>query len=172
MSDFAPKQPVIVAALPMATDGLSILADAVERIYGTGDTMVSFTAGGNQLQITAPADGFGPRVRTPLPAESVGEGSTRSIVDDGDGLTVTFEDAQETIAALANTLRQWFTHAGGINYVTARFEAFNEPAGEFALTVRRTDKPTPEDLHLAAKDRVAALEAQLRANNIEPVEES
>ncbi|WIB65671.1 hypothetical protein [Curtobacterium sp. MCBD17_040] len=64
-TDIQPGQPVMQLRLPLSLRAFGFLTDFVERVYGTGETTMS--AVGDQITISAPADGFGQPVRDPLP---------------------------------------------------------------------------------------------------------
>ena len=57
-----PSQPVLVLAMPMPVTALPLIGDLVERVYGTGETMLRFE--GKQMIVTAPDGGFGPLKRS------------------------------------------------------------------------------------------------------------
>lgn len=65
MREIQPGQHLLIAALPMPMDGLQLLHRVVERIYGTGESMLSFSTGDSD-SVLAPADGFGPLKSTPF----------------------------------------------------------------------------------------------------------
>lgn len=169
-SEIKPGQNVLVAALPLPAAGITLLADVVERLYGTVETMLDLTGHG-AIRINAPAAGFGPRNTEPLPEpEADGDGLIRELRVDGETLNITFEEAQNVCVAIAQSMAQWFTIAGGINYVTARFESTDgSGAHEHWITVQKAGQPTAHDLRVLAEARVRTLEQQLRDHNIDPI---
>jgi hypothetical protein len=161
MAAIEPGQTVLVAALPIPAYGLSMLADVVERLYGTGETMLEMSDG-EIVRIYAPADGFGPRLGGPLPETEPGSGlisgiQVRSMAAVDDSLCV----------RLAGALAGWFDGAGGTNYVTARFTVPGAEPFAHRLTVQREDRPSAHELREVAEARVAQLEAVLRAHGID-----
>jgi hypothetical protein len=171
MAAIEPGQTVLVAALPIPAYGLSMLADVVERLYGTGETMLEMSDG-EIVRIYAPADGFGPRLGGPLPETEPGSGlisgiQVRSMAAVDDSLEITFEEAQHICVSLAGALAGWFDGAGGTNYVTARFTVPGAEPFAHRLTVQREDRPSAHELREVAEARVVELEAVLRAHGIE-----
>lgn len=168
MSDrLFPGQPVLVAALPMPASGLALLTEVVERLYGTGESTVSYS--GDGLTIRAPKTGFGPRLTSALTAlPDDDDGALREAVSDGDVVTLTFEESQAAVAQFGAVLAQFFAGAAGINYVTAHVVAPGQDVAEFNITVQRTGNPTAHELRERAEERVAALEAQLAELGVEP----
>lgn len=168
-SEIVPGQTVLVAALPLPASGITLLADVAERLYGTGETMLDLSSHG-AIRLNAPAEGFGPRVTLPLPEpEPASEGAVSELRSDGETLNVTFQEAQDVCVALAQAMSQWFTLAGGINYVTARFEAVGGSGDhDHWITVQKAGQPTAHDLRFTAELRVHALEQQLRDHGIDP----
>lgn len=162
-----PGQVVLAAALPMPLDGLATLNMVVERLYGTGETMLDLD--GDVMRVIAPADGFGPLKRRRMPAAEPDDGTRiRAITANSDSLDMTMEDAAETIKLIAASMLTWFETAGGINYVTARFAAPGQPEAGYHVTVQKADRPDVHTLRLRAEARAAQLEAQLRALGVEP----
>lgn len=162
-----PGQVVLAAALPMPLDGLSTLNLVVERLYGTGETMLDLD--GDVMRVIAPKDGFGPLKRRRMPAVEPDDGTRlRAVAVNSGSLDITVEDAADTIQMIAASMLTWFEAAGGINYVTARFAAPGEPEAGYHITVQKADRPDAHTLRQQAETRVAQLEAQLRALGIEP----
>jgi hypothetical protein len=167
MNAIRPRQPVIVAALPMPVSGLALLSDVVERLYGTGESTVSYS--GDGLTIFAPRDGFGPRKTNSIePAHDDGDGVLREADTAGDELTLTFEQSQATVGGFGAALARYFEDAGGINYVTAQVVAPGQQVSDFHVTVQRADRPSAHELRQVAEERVALLEQQLRELGEEP----
>ena len=171
MSEIRPGQQVLVAALPIPMNGLHLLGDAVERIYGTGETTVDFSRG-DSIAISAPKAGFGKRKtsRRPKPDDVDPDAKLRSSHVNDDELILTLEEAQDTVLIFSTALRQWFDLSGGINYVTAKVlppDGRHEP--EYHVTVQLASGLSAHELRQQAEARVAALEEQLRAAGIEPV---
>jgi len=162
---------VLIAALPIPMNGLHLFGDAVERIYGVGETTLDFSRG-DSIAVYAPKDGFGKRKtsRRPKPEDVDPEAKLRRTDIDDDELILTLEESQDTVLILSAALRQWFTLSGGINYVTAKVVAPDDTLEpEFHVTVQRGDRPSAHDLRATAEERVSALEQQLRLAGIEPV---
>jgi hypothetical protein len=164
-SSIKPGQGVAVFALPIPVSGFPLITDAIERIYGTGESMMQFND--TSIQINAPEGGFGPVKRTRRKAPEVEPGDARVMqhrVEDG-RVSVTLEESEATVLAISETVRLWFDVIGGINYVEMRLQDRNTDA-EFIYTVQSTAGKTPRALRLEAEaERDAALAelAQLRA---------
>jgi len=168
-SSIRPKQPVLIAALPMPLDGISLMCEFVERVYGTGDSMLDMSDG-NSVRILAPADGFGPlKARKPKTPLRVDTGARiNEIKLDGENASITLEDAEERILIFADSLRVWFGLKGGINYVTAHLHSPGDTQPDYYMTVQKAGNPTAHDLRQTAEARVAVLEQQIRDLGAEP----
>lgn len=152
------RQPVAAFSLPMPLTALPEINEAIQRVYGTGETMMS--ADGDTIRIFPPVDGWGP-VKT-------GRRKPNTVADN-DGLlrwhevrdnvaSVTFEEAEHTTLLIGTMVRRWFDHHQAINYVEARLvtEGVDE---EFVFTVQKAGNPTAHNLRQVAEAKVAELEA-------------
>jgi hypothetical protein len=143
MNDIKPGQGVAVFRLPIPMNAIQLLNEAVERIYGTGNSTLSFN--GDQIQVNAPADGFGPLKtgrRAPTAKATLGMKTAYMKVRE-DKLTVTLENAEAVVQAIMHLTRLWFEAMGGINYVEFGLQ---NPEGEvlpFVYCVQRRDGDTP-----------------------------
>jgi hypothetical protein len=160
-TEIQPGQNVAVFALPMPVSSFAHLADVVERLYGTGETML--TMDGDAIRITAPKEGFGPIPRGPLPELPTAVEEDGRLIDayteDG-GLRVTMEEAEHVVLAISDAVRLWFDQVGGINYVQMRFMDPVRDA-EFTYIVQRDDKPTAHDLRVVAETELATARAEI-----------
>ena len=154
-----PGEPVALFAYPMPLTASAYIAEVIERVYGSGDTTMSFD--GEAMRIYAPKEGFGPRRKGRVKAErpkdtdaSVGFMRVRDEV-----LSMTLEDSQDVILVLADHLRNFFELTGGINYVEAKFGTPETPGDEieYALVVQKLSGRTAHDLRREAEDENAAL---------------
>jgi hypothetical protein len=156
-------QSVAAFALPLSTSSFAHLADVVERLYGTGETMLQMDGG--TIRITAPADGFGPIPRTPFPAlpDAIEDEGSLVHAKAADGrIDITMEQAADTVYLLSESVRLWFDQVGGINYVEMRIQDDARNA-EFAYIVQRTDKPTGHDLRVVAEAELAEAREEIRS---------
>ncbi len=154
-------KPVAAFLLPIPLDAMPTINACIERVYGTGNSLM--TMDGHQVQIGEPVDGWGPRKR--------GRGALPSASNDAmrlryaklrDGtLSLTIEDTQATVLYVAEVARQWFTTVGGVNYVETKLAVDGGEEPEFVFTMQRVDGLTPADKVAAAEARVAELEAEL-----------
>jgi hypothetical protein len=165
INEIKPGQVVLAAALPLPLDGLTELHRLVERLYGTGDSMLNFSDP-HSVRIVAPADGFGP-VKRPgkraIPLAAAGDiAHLRELTITDETIDLTLEDAQERVALFAVALRQFFTLSGGTNYVTAHLLGHDDDTAEYYVTVQKTGNPTAHDLRVVAEARVAELEQELQ----------
>lgn len=155
--------PESVAAfrLPIPMDAMQTINACIERVYGTGDTMMRMD--GDQIQIGAPKDGWGPRKR--------GRGALPSASNDAmrlkharlrDGkVSLTVEDTQYSVLLVAEIARQWFNAVGGVNYVETKLSVDGGDEPEFVYTMQRIDGLTPADKVAAAESRIGELEAEI-----------
>jgi hypothetical protein len=158
-----PGQVVLAAALPLPMEGLTVLHAAVEALYGTGEIMLDM-GDGDLIRVLAPKDGFGPRAHgAAQPFVDVSDGmKLRSVKLDNEHLSMTLEDAHDTIAHLSLALTTWFDSVGAINYAQSEFVNPDQENAKFFVTVQRAGHPTAHDLRGVAEDRVAVLEGRLR----------
>lgn len=155
--------PESVAAfrLPLPLDAMPTIHACIERIYGTGNTMMRMD--GEQIQIAAPADGWGPRKRGrgALPSASNDQMRLRyASLRDGKA-SLTIEDTQYTVLVISEIARQWFEAVGGINYVETKLAVDGADDPEFVFTMQRIDGLTPADKLTIAETRIAELEAYI-----------
>jgi hypothetical protein len=159
--DIAPGEGVAVFRLPVPMNAFELVTDAIERIYGTGESMLTFN--GNQIQVNAPADGFGPLKtgRRATPTKVSGDMKTSYLKARDEKLEVTLEDAQDKVAALMGTTRLWFDAMGGINYVEFGLQAPDGEPQPFVYCVQRRDGETPHGKREAAEKRLYDVQAYL-----------
>lgn len=154
-----PGRQVLTLALPIPLDGLELVGELVERLYGSGDTLIDLSRG-DSLAVYAPPGGFGPRS-----AYDAEDGKLARTVVDGDRLELTFEEPVATVLAIAEQLRAWFEQHDGINYVTCRLVTADGVETGHHVTVQRVDGNSPHDNFVAAaaeRDELASTLAQLR----------
>lgn len=147
--------------LPVPMDAMQTIGEAVERIYGTGETMMR--PEGDQFTIVAPAEGWGPRKRGrgALPSTSNDAMRLRYIELRDGKLSLSVEDTQWTVLMISEIARQWFEAVGGVNYVETKLLHASESDPQFIFTMQRIDGLSPADKASAAEERVAELEAKL-----------
>jgi hypothetical protein len=159
-----PMQIIMTVAMPLPMDALPILADAIARVFGSGETSIRFD--GDHLSIVSPSAGFGPRKRSrgkiPTAPDEANEMLLKSARIDDDGIELTVEDSKERVAIIADSMRLWFDSVGATNYVEQRI-TFPGADAEFVFTLQKAANPTPHTLRLVAEERVADVEEALRA---------
>lgn len=171
-SDLPASRTVAAFKLPMPLAGLSYIVDCIERVYGTGETMME--PDGDIIRINAPVAGFGPLktegIRPPAPEPS-GNMLTRYEFNDG-VVNVEIEDVQNIMLAISEMMMKWFTSFGGVNYVELKL-ANKDVEPEFVFTLQRREGKTPAEMRdeaearaVTAEARVAELEAQLREREV------
>ncbi len=155
-TEIEPGQGVAVFTLPLPMNGIAILNDAIERIYGTGKSMLSFK--GDQIQVNAPAEGFGPvkKRKSPTPAVS-DDGATTHMKLRDETFEVTLEQAQDIVTDVMSATRLWFTEVGGINYVEFKLEGTDHQPQPYYFCVQRAGGKSPHDLRLEADARLAKI---------------
>lgn len=160
MSEILPGSAVALFRLPLPVTALPYINDTIERVYGTGDTMIR--PDGDSFQIIAPKDGFGP-------IKKGGRRPTRPTDEDmklkyqqlrNGELKLTVEDATDSAKVVMAMMRQWFDMVGGVNYVEAGV-TWPDEEGEFVFILQRRAGETPHALREKAEARVAELEAKL-----------
>jgi hypothetical protein len=162
MTEIKSGQGVAVFALPMPLNGVALINDTIQRIYGTGEFMLKFE--GESIQVNAPKDGFGPRKKSrgkpaPIPDDD-GFLVNQTVV--GDELKLTLEMSEETVHSLAEPVRMYLDEFQAVNYVEMRLQDKATEA-EFIYIVQRAAGKSPHDLRREAEERVAQLEEQLAA---------
>jgi hypothetical protein len=163
-SEIKPGQTVIVAALPVPLNALEELTKLVERIYGTGDTMLNMSEG-DSIRIMAPKDGFGPVKRsrsklTPRDPE-LDETLLRSVKVQGETASMTLESAADQILHITESFMTWFDVYKGINYVTTEFVVAGQTGAPYYLTIQKGGNPSAHDLRLRAEDKHIDLLAKI-----------
>lgn len=162
VSDHEPSTPIAVFKLPVPVTALPYIVDCIERVYGTGETMMR--PDGDSFQIVAPADGFGPIKtggRRPSRPDEVDMKLRHQRLRDGT-LTLDLEDSTEAVKILAMMMKQWFDLVGGINYVEVQLSTPGEET-EWVFTLQRKAGQTPHELRSDAEARIAKLEAEIAA---------
>lgn len=176
MTDFPPGKTVASFALPLPIDALPIIGDLIERIYGTGETMMR--PSGHSFDIVTPRDGFGPlaRARGKLPGSAADAMKTRALDIREGRLKLTVEDAQYQVLVIAETMRKWFDSVGGTNYVELQLQMPGEDGEpeniEFTFTLQRTAGKTPHALREEAERRVVELETEVEELKAELAEDA
>ena len=173
-TDFTPGQPVMVLQLPLSLDAMGYVNDFTDRVYGTGNTLMS--GRGDQIQISAPREGFGEPLRDPLPPftrdpdDDINLASLR-VVDDR--IETTLESAGDALARFAETQKDLLDLMGAVNYVHTDVRIRDEEEPSVHVVVQRKGRPTPHELREAAEMRERALAealqdatAQLESGNI------
>ncbi|MDY0829080.1 hypothetical protein SK224_08055 [Microbacterium sp. BG28] len=147
--------------LPLPLDALSTIREAVERLYGTGETMMR--PEGDRITIVAPAEGWGPRKRGrgALPSSANDQMRLKHIELRDGRASMTVEDTQYTVLLVSEISRQWFELVGGVNYVETKLSVDGGAEPEFIFTMQRVDGLSPADKAAAAEARVAELEEQI-----------
>lgn len=158
-ASIGPGEGVAVFRLPLPMNGIAILHDAIERIYGTGDSMLQFK--GDQIQVNAPKDGFGPVKKRRAPTPDPGEGRTTHADLTGDRFELTLEMGEDTVIDIMAATQKWFDEMGGINYVEFGLQAPDGSPKPFVYCVQRKDGKTPHDARLEAEAEVARLRLAL-----------
>lgn len=156
-----PGDVVAMFALPMPLTGMPYINDVIARVYGSGESTLSFD--GDALRIYAPAEGFGPRAKgrvkadRPLDTDALG-----AFAFEGDRLEVTIEDSTAVTGTIAAHLANYFEHFGGINYVETRFTTTGEPDDDMSLAVviQKVSGKTAHELRQDAEARTADLERE------------
>lgn len=155
--EIEPGTGVAVFRLPMPMNGLQLINDALHRIYGTGEWMLTFN--GDQIQANAPAEGFGP-VKTgrksPMP-KSRPEEKVAHIKARSGKLEVTLEQAQEVVVQLMDTTHLWFSEVGGINYVEFSLQGQDGTEQPYVYCVQQRDGATPHTKRQEAEAEAARL---------------
>ena len=155
--------PESVAAfrLPIPLDAMQTIQECIERVYGAGNTMMRMD--GDQIQIGAPKDGWGPRKRGrgALPSASNDQLRVKYMKLRDGKASLTVEDTQYTVLYISEIARLWFTAVGGINYVETKLAVDGHADPEFVFTMQRVGGLTPADKVAAAEARIAELEAEL-----------
>ncbi len=154
-TDIRPGQQVLALRLPIPVDGLTYVNEFIDRVYGSGNT--TMRGDGSQVTIAAPADGFGPVVRDPMPP------LTR---DAGDDLIVTelntrqdpiiwdMESAGGALGVIVQSQLAFLDLVGAKNYISTGLRVGDEFV---RVVVQRDGKPTPHELRLEAEEREASL---------------
>jgi hypothetical protein len=147
--------------LPLPLDAMDTIREAVERIYGTGNTLMQ--PNGDQFTILAPREGWGPRKRGrgALPSASNDQLRLRYLELRDGKAKLTVEDTQYTVLLISEIALQWFDAVGGINYVETKLAVDGGSEPQFVFTMQRVDGLTPADKVAAAEARIAELEALL-----------
>jgi len=155
------KGDVVILRLPIPLESMATVQELVERVYGTGDTRMTFD--GDHMRILAPEGGWGDRKR--------GRGKLPSAVNDAlrlkyaelrDGkATLTLEDMETTVLYISEIARQWFDHVGGINYVETKLVTGDQDEPSYVFTMQKADGKTAHELRHEAEARVAELEAEI-----------
>jgi len=156
-----PRQTVAMFRLPIPVSAMPVLLDTIERVYGTGETMMR--PQGEFFTIIEPEGGFGPVKRTRRrPADPDPDDM---LIRDSDSpepgsWTFTFQAGEDIVKVISGTLAAWFDQLGATNYVEcALATADNEPDWTFRLQKRVM--PTPHDLRLTAETALANLNTAL-----------
>jgi len=152
-TEIDPGQGVAVFALPIPASAMAMITDCVERVYGTGETMLEFK--GQSMQINAPADGFGPRRTTGKRPPRSTDDEMRVIYQDYvDGkITMTIEDQQYRIAMLGAIMAQYFDAIKATNYVEMQLRS-QEGEMPFVLTLQLASGLTPHQARQSAEARI------------------
>lgn len=160
MKPIEPGQGVAVFRLPMPLNGVELLNDALQRIYGTGEWMLQFN--GDQIQANAPKEGFGPpkRSRRRLAAVDTDDKIAHQLVQDG-RVDMTVETAQDTVATVMALTQLWFDAMGGINYVEFGLQGPDGEPQPFVFCVQRRDGKSPHTLREEAEAEVERLRAEV-----------
>ncbi|KQO98310.1 hypothetical protein [Leifsonia sp. Leaf264] len=175
-------KPVAAFSLPMPMTAMEEIGRAIERIYGTGETMMA--ADGDTIRVIAPEGGFGPIVTGRRKANQISREDMilhRQSIRDGE-IEVTLEDTQGATLVLAELIHRWFRIVGGTNYVETDI-IYPDDESLYTFTVQRKTGITPhaarleaEGRAIAAETRVAELEAELAelrgARGLEPTTSS
>jgi hypothetical protein len=163
-TEIKPGQVVLVAALPVPLNALEELTKLVERIYGTGDTMLDMSDG-DSIRIIAPKSGFGPvkRSRSKLSPHDPGLDETllRSVKVTGETASMTLESAADQILHITEAFMTWFDVYEGINYVTTEFVVAGQTDAPYFLTIQKGGNPSAHDLRLRAEERHIDLVAKI-----------
>lgn len=161
--EIKPGQGVAVFRLPMPMNGIELINDTLQRIYGTGNWTLQFN--GDQIQFTAPDEGFGPpkrRRRTP-PADVNADEKMAYLKSDSGKLEVTLEQSQDVVVQLMATTQLWFAEVGGINYVEFSLQGPNNEPQPYVYCVQKRDGATPHTKRQEAEAEVARLRGLLES---------
>lgn len=152
---------VVILRLPIPLESMATVQEFVERVYGTGDTRMTFD--GDHMRIVAPKDGWGERKR--------GRGKLPSAVNDALRLTyaelrdgkakLTLEDMETTVLYISEITQQWFNHVGGINYVETKLVPGDQDEPSYVFIMQKADGKTAHELRQEAEARAEAAEATL-----------
>lgn len=141
--------------LPIPLDALPTIGEAIERLYGTGESPME--AMGDTLHILEPKGGLGERVRTGEPSIAERESTEMLLryLDLRDGrVGMSIEDKQNAVLLVSEVMRQWFSAVGGVEYVETTLHSEREPEAEYVFTMQRREGKTPAELRTEAEERL------------------
>lgn len=158
--DISPLTGAVAAfALPMPIDGVSKIATLIEDLYGTGASLLSYS--GRSLQVSAPKDGFGPRLAPDTDGLALASARVETTEGEGEAFEMEAIGPDELLLGLGAVLGRYFSEMGATNYVTMLLRNHSGEPFDYAFTAQRTSGETPHQLREKAEARVAELEAQV-----------
>ncbi|MFE6966950.1 hypothetical protein ACFVAJ_17700 [Agromyces sp. NPDC057679] len=159
-----PGSQVAAFRLPLSLTAFGSIADVIEHLYGAGETMLRME--GDNVAIFAPADGFGERnPELTLPEFDPEDGQIVRAGTTGDKFDLVLEFPHDQFAPVAESMLQWFTVHGGVNYIEQEVRS-PEQDSEFVFTLQKKSGLTPHAARQQAEAKVAELERQLAAANL------
>ena len=158
-TDIRPGEQVMILRLPISIDSFGLVPEFIDRVYGTGSMM---KLDRDQVTISAPREGFGPRLTDPFPDPVEDDSLTVSSAsisdtDDGGRLDWTLESSQRSLALFADSQIRMMDGLGAINYVVSDIAVGDVPEPVFQIVVQRKNGLTPHEARTAAEERESSL---------------